>query len=86
LTFAAVYLLSCAAVWVLASREAETAGSKPALRWLSLAGAIGIASMLLVIALASWTEIVGLGATIGIGTLGYLLAHLVWRRAAPSRR
>jgi APA family basic amino acid/polyamine antiporter len=86
LTFAAVYLLSCAAVWVLASREAETAGSKPGLRWLSLAGAIGIASMLLVIALATWTEIVGLGATIGIGTLGYLLAHLAWRRGARSRR
>jgi len=86
LTFAAIYLLSCAAVWVLASREAETAGPKPALRWLSLAGAIGIASMLLVIALATWTEIVGLGATIGIGTLGYLLAHLGWRRGARSRR
>lgn len=86
LTFAALYLLSCAAVWMLASREAETTGPKPALRWLSLAGAIAIASMSLVTALATWTEIVGLGATIGIGTLGYLLAHLVWRRAAQSRR
>jgi basic amino acid/polyamine antiporter, APA family len=86
LTFATLYLLSCAAVWVLASREAVTTGPRPALRWLSLAGAIGIASMSLVIALATWMEIVGLGATIGIGTLGYLLAHLVWRRAAQSRR
>jgi amino acid transporter len=86
LTFAAVYLASGAAVWALASREAETASPKPALRWLSLAGAIGIASMLLVIALATWTEIVGLGATIGIGTLGYLLPHLARRRRAHAQR
>ena len=82
LTIAGVYFASCAAVWALARREAETAGPKRGLRWLTLAAAIGIASMLLVIALATWQEMVGLGVTVAIGALGYLLPH--WMRRSPA--
>jgi hypothetical protein len=40
--------------------------------------------MLLVIALASWSEIIGLCATILAATLGYLVRGLMRRSAAHS--
>lgn len=73
LAIAALYAASCAAVWALSRREAQDRRSRSAIL-LSAAGLLGIASMLLVIALASWSEIIGLCATIFVATLGYWYA------------
>jgi amino acid transporter len=82
LAIAALYAASCAAVWSL-SRRAEEPRPKGA-SLLNLSGLLGIASMLLVIALASWSEIIGLCATILAATLCYLARGLMRRGAAHS--
>jgi basic amino acid/polyamine antiporter, APA family len=82
LAIAALYAASCAAVWTLSRRDARESRSKT--RLLNVAGAFGTASMLLVIALASWSEIIGLCATILAVTLGYTIRGLMPRGAAHS--
>ena len=82
LAIAALYLAGCASVWLLARRSAATGSPEPALRWLNVAAAVGVASMLLVIALATWTEIAGLGATVAISVLAYGLRHWLRRNRA----
>ena len=83
LAIAALYAMSCAAVWTLSRRGAEKLRPKRA-NLLNFAGIVGTASMLLVIALASWPEIIGLCATILAATLGYLARGLMRRGAAHS--
>jgi amino acid transporter len=83
LAIAALYAASCAAVWTLSRRGAEERRPKGA-SLLSIAGVLGIASMLLVIALARWSEIIGLCATVLTVTLGYLVRGLMRRGAAQS--
>jgi hypothetical protein len=51
---------------------------------LNFAGILGIATMLLVIALASWSEILGLCATIALATLGYVLRRWMRRNVAHA--
>ena len=68
LASAAIYVAGCAAVWLLAQRG-TTAGP----RWLTVAATIGVTSMLLLIAVAAWSEIAGLLAVIVLGTLFYWL-------------
>jgi len=70
LTVALIYLGSCAAVWLLARRGAAATGARTS-PWLRVAAVVGIASMILVIALASWTEIGGLALLLLISTLVY---------------
>jgi len=83
LAIAALYAGSCAAVWRLSRRGAEKAGPRGA-NLLNFAGVLGIAGMMLVIALASWSEIIGLCATILAAILGYLARGLMRRGAAHS--
>lgn len=83
LAIAALYAGSCAAVWKLSRRGAEEQRPK-GVSLLNIAGVLGIASMLLVIALASWSEIVGLCATILFSTLGYSVRGLMRRGAAHT--
>jgi amino acid transporter len=75
LTVALIYLGSCAAVWLLARRGAAATGARTS-PWLRVAAVVGIASMILVIALASWTEIGGLALLLLISTLVYGLRLL----------
>jgi basic amino acid/polyamine antiporter, APA family len=83
LAIAALYAASCAAVWTLSRRGAQEPRSKGAML-LSVAGVLGIASMLLVIALASWSEIIGLCATILVAIVGYLLRRWMRRSVAGA--
>jgi amino acid transporter len=80
LSVAVLYLAGCAAVWVLASRTTAALDTARAPAWLTTAAAAGIASMMIVIALASWVEIGGLIAVIALSAFGYWLR----RMAVPS--
>ena len=80
LTVAVIYLGSCAAVWVLVRRGAAAATEAPTSPWLRVAAITGIASMLVVMALASWTEIGGLAVLLALSGLVY---GLRWRRLKP---
>ena len=72
LAAAALYIAGCLAVWLLAARQ----GSVP--RWLPFAACFGSASMLVLIALGTRAQILGLLAIIAIGALAYWLRRL-WR-------
>jgi APA family basic amino acid/polyamine antiporter len=76
LTVALIYLGSCAAVWVLVRRGAAAATEPPTSPWLRLAAIVGIASMIVVIALASWTEIGGLAVLLALSGVVYGLRLL----------
>jgi amino acid transporter len=74
LTVALIYLGSCAAVWVLVRRSAAASTEPaPTSPWLRVAA---IASMIIVIALASWTEIGGLAVLLMLSGLVYGLRLL----------
>ena len=85
LATAALYILGCAAAWRLARRDVAVAGEPLRFRWLGAAVLIGIASMLLVIALASRAEILGLVVLLGLSSGVYLLQTRALAAAAASR-
>jgi len=76
-----VYILGCASAWRLARRGVALAGEPLNFKWLSYAMVIGIASMLLLIALGSQGEIIGLLALMAISAATYLIAR---RRKAAA--
>lgn len=82
LTIAALYIAGCAAAWVLARRGVALAGTPLNFRFLGTATVIGIGSMLILIALGSRQEIIGLATLIGLSALIYL----VQTRSAPVRQ
>jgi hypothetical protein len=73
LATAAYYISGCAAAWRLARRGVALAGAPLQFRWLGTAMVVGIGSMLLMIALASRAEIIGLIAVAGGSIVIYLL-------------
>jgi amino acid transporter len=73
LAIAPLYIAGCTAAWRLARAGTALAGPPLGFRWLGAAAAVGIASMLALIALASRTELAALGAVIVVCTLAYLL-------------
>jgi basic amino acid/polyamine antiporter, APA family len=70
---AALYIAGCAAAWYLSRRGVAFAGPPFTFRWLGAAAAIGIGSMVALIALASRAEIVGLLAVLGGSAAVYVL-------------
>jgi len=82
LGFAGLYISGCAATWLLARRGVAMAGAPLNFRLLGTATAIGITSMLAVIALAPFKEISGLGGLIGLSVLVYLAQT----RSSPVRQ
>ena len=76
LACALMYLGSCAAAWVLARRAATKQTATSPSPWLPAAAIVGIASMLMMIALASWVEIGGLAAMLALSCLMYGLRFL----------
>jgi amino acid transporter len=82
LATAAYYIGGCAAAWQLARRGVALAGAPLQFRWLGTAMVVGIGSMLLMIALASRAEIIGLIAVAGGSVAIYLLQ--TGRRAGRS--
>jgi APA family basic amino acid/polyamine antiporter len=73
LASAMLYILGCGAAWQLKQRAVAAAGAPLNFRWLFTAVVVGISSMLVLIALASRTEIVGLLALVGVCVAAYLL-------------
>jgi APA family basic amino acid/polyamine antiporter len=73
LSLAVLYIAACLASWQLARRGVAQAGTPLGFRWMGVATAIGVGSMLAVMALASRTEIVGLLVLTGLSLLGYLV-------------
>jgi basic amino acid/polyamine antiporter, APA family len=71
LGIAVVYILGCAAAGRLARDGVALAGAPLGFRWLKGAMVTGIGSMLVLIALASRTEIVGVIAMVGAAALIY---------------
>jgi APA family basic amino acid/polyamine antiporter len=69
LATATLYSLGCAAAWRLRSRGVALAGPPLNFRWLAAAMVTGIAGMLLMIALASRAEIMGLFVLIAIAAV-----------------
>jgi basic amino acid/polyamine antiporter, APA family len=73
LATAALYIIGCAAAWRLTRRGVALAGEPLNFPWLGTATATGIASMLIVIVLASRAEIIGLVVLIGASAGIYVL-------------
>ncbi len=73
LAVAPLYVAGCVAAWLLSRRGVAEAGVPLGSRWLGAATATGVASMLVLVVLASRAEIVGLLAVIGVSTALYLL-------------
>jgi len=82
LASSALYAAGCVAAWWLARKGVAQAGAPLNFRWLGTATVVGVASMLLMIALASRAEIFGLLAVIAISAI----AHLVQSRTARGRQ
>jgi basic amino acid/polyamine antiporter, APA family len=73
LCIAVLYTAGCAAAWWLARGGVAFAGAPLNFRWLGAAAAMAIASMLVLVALASRAEIIGLLAVLGISAGAYVL-------------
>jgi APA family basic amino acid/polyamine antiporter len=80
LAAAPLYSGACMAAWQLARRRVAVAGTPLNFRWLGAAATIGVASMLVLVALASRAEIIGLVAMLAFGVVTYGL--LASRRLA----
>ena len=84
LTTAGLYVAGCVATWLLARRSVALAGAPLNFRWLGAAAVIGAGSMLLLIALGSRSEIMGLAALIGVSALVYLLQTRIVVASSPT--
>jgi hypothetical protein len=82
LASSAFYAAGCVAAWWLARTGVAQAGTPVNFRWLGTATVVGAGSMLLMIALASRAEILGLFAVIAVSAI----AHLVQSRTARGRQ
>jgi len=82
LAIAAVYIAGCAAAWVLARRGVALAGTPLNFRFLGTATVIGIGSMLVLIALGSRQEIIGLVTLVSLS----IFVYLVQTRASLARQ
>ncbi len=78
LVTAVVYILGCAAAWRLARDGVAQAGPPLNFRWLKAAMVTGIASMLVLMALASRAEIIGVVAMTGVTAIAYQV--FAWNR------
>lgn len=84
LAIAGLYAAACAAAWMLARRRVQLAGPPLNFRFLTLATAVGIASMLAVIALGAREEILGLAGLILVSGAVYLAQSRLGARRAAS--
>jgi basic amino acid/polyamine antiporter, APA family len=76
LAAAGLYILGCAAAWLLSRRGVRGAGAPMAFRYLGVAAAVGIFGMLILIGLAQWNEILGFVIVVAVSLGGYaLLRH-----------
>jgi APA family basic amino acid/polyamine antiporter len=81
LASAVLYVYICLAAWRLQRRGVALAGTPLNFRWLKLAVVAGIGSMILMIALASGAEILGLALLVGLSAVLYLIQGRGWLRS-----
>lgn len=84
LVTAGLYVAACLAAWLLARRGVALAGTPLNFRWLGAAAAVGTGSMLVLIALGSSIEIIGLAALIAVSALIYLLQRWIVVANSPT--
>jgi APA family basic amino acid/polyamine antiporter len=84
LASSALYAAGCLAAWRLARNGVAQAGSPLNFRWLGTATLVGVASMLLMIALASRSEVLGLLTVIAAGAAVYLVQSRSMRKEQPT--
>ena len=70
---AVLYMAGCLAAWVLARRRVALAGTPLNFRWLSAAVVVATVSMMVLLALASRSEILGLVGVIAVSSAIYLV-------------
>ncbi|HVT33698.1 MAG TPA: amino acid permease [Rhodanobacteraceae bacterium] len=68
------YAGGCAAAWLLARRGIAEDGEPLGFRWLGLAAALGITSMIALVALAARAEIIGLVVVVAVAAALYVAA------------
>jgi basic amino acid/polyamine antiporter, APA family len=73
LVTAVLYIAGCAAAWKLARRGVAEAGAPLNFRWIGTAAVVGIGSMIVMIALASRVELIGLFAMVCASIFVYLV-------------
>ena len=73
LNTAGLYFLGCGAAWVLHRRGTQMAGAALNLRFLPVASVLGMASMVLLIGVAAWDEILGFVAVIAVSSGLYMI-------------
>jgi amino acid transporter len=83
LTSGVLYPMGCCASWLLARRGVAEAGPPLNFRWLGTATVISVVSMVILIALASRQEIIGLAVLVGLSCLAYAATE-VGRKARVS--
>jgi amino acid transporter len=81
LTSAGLYIATCVAAWLLARKGVALAGAPLNFRWLAPAMGLGVGTMLLLIAIASPAEIIGLLALVAGSATVYLLQSRVVARS-----
>jgi basic amino acid/polyamine antiporter, APA family len=74
LAIAPLYIAGCAAAWRLSRNGVALAGAPLNFRWLRAAMLIGICSMMLLVALASREELLGLAAAVAACVVAYWLS------------
>jgi amino acid transporter len=84
LASAGLYVAACIATWLLARRGVALAGAPLNFRWLGAAAVIGAGSMLVLIALGSRIEIIGLATLIAVSALVYLVQTRIAVASSPS--
>ena len=84
LASAGLYIAACIATWLLARRGVALAGTPLNFRWLGAAAVIGAGSMLVLIALASLTEILGLATLIAVSGCVYLVQTRIAVARSPT--
>jgi APA family basic amino acid/polyamine antiporter len=81
----ALYAAGCVAAWRLARNGVAQFGAPLNFRWLGSATAVSVASMLLMIALASRAEVLGLLAVIAVGAAVYLVQSRATVERQPAK-
>jgi basic amino acid/polyamine antiporter, APA family len=79
-----LYAGGCVAAWRLARNGVAQAGAPLNFRWLGTATVVGVASMLLMIALASRAEILGLVTVVAVCATVYLVQSRTVAERQPA--
>ena len=80
-----LYAAGCVAAWRLGRDGVAQAGSPLNFRWLGTAAVVGVGSMLLMIALASRAEILGLFVVLAVTTSAYLVQSRTTAERLPAK-